>query len=106
MGEVKAIRRFSVRTALPEPIAALGDLAMNLRWSWHTPTRELFADIDPQRWADVRHDPVRLLSAFSASELDELAGDGDFVARVDAAKADLDAYLSAPRWFQEEAPGP
>lgn len=103
MARVKAIRRFSVRTALPEPIAALGDLAMNLRWSWHSPTRALFAGIDPQRWDAVHHDPVRMLSAFSASELDELAADADFVSRVGAAKADLDAYLSAPRWFQEES---
>jgi starch phosphorylase len=40
-----------VRTVLPEPIAALGELASNLRWSWHRPTQELFASIDPQRWA-------------------------------------------------------
>ena len=62
---MKAIRRFSVRTVLPEPIAALGDLASNLRWSWHPPTRDLFQRIDPQRWAKVRKDPVRLLSALS-----------------------------------------
>ena len=51
---MKAIRRFSVRTVLPEPIAALGDLASNLRWSWHPPTRDLFSEIDPKRWAKVR----------------------------------------------------
>ena len=49
---VKAIRRFTVRTVLPEPLAALGDLASNLRWSWHPPTRDLFAALDPQRWAE------------------------------------------------------
>ena len=103
MGEVKAIRRFSVRTALPEPITALGDLAMNLRWSWHSPTRELFAGLDPQRWDEVHHDPVRLLSTFSAGELEELARDGDLVARVGAAKADLDDYLGSRRWYQDEA---
>ena len=47
-GPVKAIRRFSVRTVLPEPIAALGDLASNLRWSWHPPTRDLFSADRPQ----------------------------------------------------------
>lgn len=105
---MKAIRRFSVRTVLPEPIAALGDLAMNLRWGWHSPTRDLFSDIDPQRWATVHHDPVRLLSACSASELEELAADRDFVARVDAAKADLDEYLASRRWYQDamESPDP
>ena len=40
--QVKAIRRFTVRTVLPEPIRPLARLASNLRWSWHRPTRELF----------------------------------------------------------------
>ncbi len=100
---VKAIRRFSVRTVLPAPIAALGDLASNLRWSWHTPTRELFAEIDPSRWTAVRRDPVALLSALSPAELAALAADEDFVARVRAAKADLDHYLEHPHWYQRWA---
>jgi starch phosphorylase len=40
---MRAIRRFTVRTALPEPLAPLGDLVMNLRWSWHPETSDLFA---------------------------------------------------------------
>ncbi|MEO5981190.1 MAG: alpha-glucan family phosphorylase [Pedococcus sp.] len=97
---MKAIRRFSVRTVLPEPIAALGDLASNLRWSWHPPTRDLFELIDPQRWTMVRKDPVRLLSALSPAELAVLASSSEFVAAVASAKADLDNYLSEPRWYQ------
>jgi glycogen phosphorylase len=62
---VRAIRRFTVRTVLPEPIAALGELAINLRWSWHRPTQELFASVDPARWAATRHDPLKLLGALS-----------------------------------------
>ncbi len=97
---MKAIRRFNVRTVLPEPIAALGDLALNLHWSWHATTRELFASIDPERWAASRQDPTRLLAALSADELARLARDGEFVARVEAAKATLDDYLEGPRWYQ------
>jgi len=47
---VKAIRRFSVRTVLPESISSLGELASNLRWCWHPATRDLFSEIDPVRW--------------------------------------------------------
>ncbi len=100
---MKAIRRFSVRTVLPEPIAALGELALNLRWSWHSPTRQLFASIDPERWESVRRDPVRLLSALSRTELERLAADEAFVARVQAAKEDLDSYLGARQWYQDFA---
>ncbi|MBK7625496.1 MAG: alpha-glucan family phosphorylase [Kineosporiaceae bacterium] len=97
---MRAIRRFTVRTVLPEPIAALGDLASNLRWSWHPPTQDLFASLDPARWESTRHDPVAMLGALSPEELDVLAGDPVFVERVRAASADLEAYLTEPRWYQ------
>jgi glycogen phosphorylase len=97
---VRAIRRFSVRTALPEPIAALGELASNLRWSWHPPTCDLFASLDPDRWAAARRDPVAMLGALAPDELETLAADPQFVARVDAAAQDLHRYVTEPRWYQ------
>ena len=103
---MRAIRRFSVRTVLPEPLEPLGILASNLRWSWHPPTRDLFAELDPKRWAKVRHDPVALLGAHSSDELDALAADPAFVARVQAAADDLAAYCDEPRWYQEWAEDP
>ncbi|MGB7818902.1 MAG: alpha-glucan family phosphorylase [Ornithinibacter sp.] len=98
---MKAIRRFSVRPVLPAPIAALGDLSMNLRWSWHPPLRDLFASIDPDRWEAVRQDPVAMLSAVSPEELDRLAADEAFVASVNHAKEALDRYLVEDRWYQQ-----
>jgi len=100
---VKAIRRFSVRTVLPEPISALGELASNLRWCWHPATRDLFSGIDPQRWAKVRREPAKMLSALSPGELQGLASDDAFVARVHAAAENLATYLSEPRWYQNWA---
>ena len=99
---MRAIRRFTVRTVLPAPIAALGELASNLRWSWHPPTRDLFASVDPAGWDAARHDPVALLAAQSHEQLDVLAADGAFVARVQGAAADLAAYLSEPLWYQQK----
>ncbi len=97
---VRAIRRFTVRTVLPAPIAVLGDLATNLRWFWHLPTRELFASIDPVIWQRVGEDPVALLSALSHDRLGRLAEDTEFVALVDAAAAELREYCTGPRWYQ------
>ena len=44
---MKALRSFTVRTRLPVPLAPLGSLAMNLRWSWDERTRDLFRWVDP-----------------------------------------------------------
>ncbi|MEU1548526.1 alpha-glucan family phosphorylase [Nocardia sp. NPDC005745] len=100
---MKALRRFTVRAHLPERLAALGELATNLRWSWHPPTQDLFAALDPRRWQEMGHDPVRMLGEVPAARLDELAADAGYVARVDAAAAELRDYLAAPGWFQRRA---
>jgi glycogen phosphorylase len=89
-----------VRTVLPEPIAALGDLASNLHWSWHRPTRELFASLAPQRWDSSDRDPIAMLGELSPEELEALAEDKAFVARVAKEAAELREYLDAPRWYQ------
>ena len=57
---VRAIRRFTVRTVLPENLAPLEELAINLRWSWDPRTRDVFAAIDPELWESGGYDPVRL----------------------------------------------
>ncbi|MER3389082.1 MAG: alpha-glucan family phosphorylase [Microcella sp.] len=103
---MKAIRRFTVRTVLPEALDAVAALAANLRWSWHEPTRQLFSRIDPVLWDELDHDPIALLGAVDAARLDELAGDKQFIADAEAMRADLTAYLEQPRWYQslDDAP--
>jgi starch phosphorylase len=102
---VKAIRRFTVRTVLPESIRPLARLATNLRWSWHRPTRELFEELNPGLWAESGHDPVSFLGLVSREDLQCLAADQDVVKRVHAAAEDLDRYLEQPRWYQSLPPG-
>ncbi|RVW03676.1 alpha-glucan family phosphorylase [Rhodococcus spongiicola] len=99
---MKALRRFTVRAHLPERLAALEPLSTNLRWSWHSPTHDLFAAIDPELWTQVRHDPVRILGEVDPGRLDDLAVDPVFLADLDRAAADLDDYLTRPRWYQNQ----
>ena len=85
---------------LPEALAALGDLANNLRWSWHPPTQDVFAEVDPQLWESTGRDPVRMLGEVAKARFDELAADGGFVERLGAVERDLAAYVSEDRWYQ------
>ncbi|WP_424211707.1 alpha-glucan family phosphorylase [Streptomyces sp. BI20] len=98
---MKAIRRFTVRPVLPEPLLPLADLARNLRWSWHAETRDLFQSVDPDNRLAAAGDPVRLLASVPAARLEELAGDRRFLRRLTAAAADLDDYLGGTRWYQQ-----
>ncbi|HSA50712.1 MAG TPA: alpha-glucan family phosphorylase, partial [Yinghuangia sp.] len=97
---MRAIRRFTVRTVLPAPLEPLGELAMNLRWSWHAETRDLFASIDPETWAAVGQDPVRLLGAVPTEKLAALAEDQAFLGRLTVAAGNLNEYLTGARWYQ------
>ncbi len=97
---MKAIRRFTVRTVLPEPLAGLEELATNLRWSWDRATQQLFARMSPELWEESGHDPIGLLGEIEPQRLEELAADQGFVDQVEARRADLRAYLTEPRWYQ------
>jgi starch phosphorylase len=97
---VRALRRFTVRLALPTPLAPLAELVMNLRWSWHPASLDLFRSVDPPTWEAVGQDPVRLLGEVSPERLSTLADDEHFLGRLKSAHDDLRSYLTRPRWYQ------
>src|SRR6476660_6384547 len=83
--QVKAIRRFTVRTVLPEPIRPL-------------------ARLNPRLWEESGQDPIGFLGMVSREEFQQLAADQSVVDRVRAAEQDLDRYLQEPRWYQGLGP--
>jgi glycogen phosphorylase len=103
---VRAIRRFTVRVTLPEPLAALQGLMLNLRWSWHRPTADLFESIDPAAWEASGGDPIAMLSALPSARIAALATDGEFLGRLGEAERDLQQYMSEPRWYATSESGP
>ena len=78
---------------------------LNLRWSWHPATVELFESIDPAGWAASGGDPVAMLSSMRPGQLAGLAANEDFLSRLQAVLADLRGYVSEPRWYQSGAAG-
>lgn len=99
---MKAIAQFVVRVSLPPELSDLQHLMRNLRWSWHRPTRDLFAAIDQQVWDRVRHNPVELLATVTAERLEQLRTDEAFRSRLAEARRDLDDYLSSGGWYADQ----
>jgi starch phosphorylase len=97
---MRAVRHFTVVPAIPAPLAALRELATNLRWTWDRDTRQLFERLDPHAWQVAEGDPLRLLASISTERWAELANDGDIIAATAAAQQRLDAAIVDPRWFQ------
>ncbi|MFC4004724.1 alpha-glucan family phosphorylase [Prauserella oleivorans] len=99
---MRAVRRFTVHARIPDQLAGLTALATNLRWTWHPPTRDLFASMDNALFRRIR-DPLRMLTEIPAGRLEELARDEVFLARTREAVEDLERYLTEPRWYQRLA---
>src|SRR5437764_8269559 len=97
---MRALRSFSVRVRLPDPLTPLQQLATNLRWSWDERTRDLFRWVDLDRWHLTGHDSLRLLGAADPERLEALADDPAFTSFLGEVRADLDRYLEAPLWFR------
>jgi glycogen phosphorylase len=99
---VRAIRRFTIRPQLPEPLAPLRGLMLNLRWSWHPETLDLFASIDPEGWERAGREPVALLAEVPPERLASLATDQGFLRRLGDAVDELRDYTTGPRWYQAD----
>jgi glycogen phosphorylase len=77
----------------------LAGLAYDYRWSWHADGADLFAAVDPARWAFVRENPVRFLTGLPhdaqlAAERD--AGLADRIRRMAGEVADAVREPAAP----------
>jgi starch phosphorylase len=99
---MKALRRLTVRAALPEQLAPLGEIVANLRWSWHPDSLDLLESVDPDLWAECNGDPAKLLGGVSTSRLAALAKDRRFLRRLQDVSDDLRDYLEQPRWYQRQ----
>lgn len=96
----RAIRTFTVRARLPEALAPLHEIAMNLRWAWDPRSRDLFRWIDHEVWEQTGHDPIRLLGLVGRDRLEALTSDAAFMEFLTEVHADLVRYKETPRWFQ------
>ncbi|HEX8488965.1 MAG TPA: DUF3417 domain-containing protein, partial [Propionibacteriaceae bacterium] len=85
---------------LPAALTPLGDLALNLRWAWHSDTQELFKTVDPELWGSSGGDPVKLLADVSPERLQKLAKDRKFTKNLQLVQADLADYMSGDLWYQ------
>jgi glycogen phosphorylase len=90
---------------VPEPLAPLARLAYNYRWSWTPGGEELFAAVDPERFALCCQNPVRLLQETSAAKLDRAAGDRELLERAAALEAHVRADLERPPAVEMEPVG-
>ncbi|WKZ13524.1 MAG: alpha-glucan family phosphorylase [Gammaproteobacteria bacterium] len=82
-----------VSAALPDKLRRLTDLAGNLWFSWHRPTRQLFALLDRELWWRVGRNPKVFLRCVDQAVLNMAAGNETFLGAYRRVLAEFDSYL-------------
>jgi starch phosphorylase len=82
-----------VQPRLPERIRRLNDLAANLWFSWHRPTRNLFEMLDRELWWRTGRNPRVFLRCVDQSLLELAASNDTFLGAYRRALAEYDSYL-------------
>jgi starch phosphorylase len=97
--------RYANLPRLPERIARLEELAIDLWWSWHPEARSVFRGLDYGLWRATAHNPVRMLWLMPRTMLEAAASDPAFLQLYDRAIAALDAARAARNtWWANTFP--
>ena len=83
-----------VSPVIPAALTRLPELAANLSYSWHRPTRALFEDLDQALWRQTHSSPRLMLRCVSQAALDQAAEDPSYLRRYEEALAEYDRYQS------------
>ncbi len=104
MRSLKFAHSFEVVKQLPEQLEPLRKLAFNFWWTWNHETRSIFRDIGKDLWETVEHNPVELINHLSSDDIDRLARDEVFLAKLKICNHELEQYLDAKTWFDRKFP--
>src|ERR1700739_1953812 len=85
-----------VTPALPASLSRLPELAANLFFSWHRPTRALFEDLDPELWKQTNGNPRLVLRCVNQLTLDRCAHDEVYLARYRLPPPTPQCHLTDP----------
>ncbi|MEJ1960225.1 MAG: alpha-glucan family phosphorylase [Gammaproteobacteria bacterium] len=85
-----------VTPVIPDALARLPELASNLFFGWHRPTRALFEDLDRELWKQTEGNPRLLLRCVSQDALTDASRDPAYLGRYQQALRAFDDYVSAP----------
>jgi starch phosphorylase len=84
--------------ALPEPLAVLAELALDLRWTWSHAGDALWQMVSPEIWESTR-DPWIILQDIPQERLEQLAEDRRFTDELQRLVHERDRYLEELGWY-------
>jgi len=100
--EIHPVKEFVVSPALPPALSRLGELSMNLLWTWNHAIRAAFRRLDPVLWRNCAYNPIALLDRLPQAALDRAAADRVYLSVYRKACNTFDEYMNQ----KPENPGP
>ncbi len=89
---------------LPKEIEGLGEIALNLWWTWNPKGKNIFKLISPYLWKECNHNPIKLLKTLSQLELDNLIKDENFIQEYNFVYALFKDYMNDDTKLAEPLP--
>ncbi len=86
-------KELTVKSTLPEQLKCLNEIAHNMWWVWNYEARDLFRDLDPQLYHEVKHNPVMLLERLSFARKEEIVKDKALMQRIKTVYALFREYM-------------
>jgi starch phosphorylase len=83
----------TVKATLPNELKCLDEIAHNLWWVWNFEARDLFRDLSPEIYHDVKHNPVMLLERLSYARKEEILKDKALMKRIKDVYANFRKYM-------------
>ena len=83
----------TVKSSLPEQLKCLDEIAHNMWWVWNFEARDLFRDLDPEIYHDVKHNPVMLLERLTYDRKEAILKDKALMKRIKDVYAQFRAYM-------------
>ena len=75
-------KELTVKSSLPEQLKCLDEIAHNMWWVWNYEARDLFRDLDPELYHEVKHNPVMLLERLTYARKEEIIKDKALMKRI------------------------
>ena len=83
----------NVKATLPKELECLNEIAHNMWWVWNYEARDLFRDLDPELYHEVKHNPVVLLERLTYTRKEEIMKNKALVKRVKEVYAMFRKYM-------------
>ena len=83
----------TVKSSLPEELKCLAEIAHNMWWVWNYEARDLFRDLDPELYHEVKHNPVMLLERLSFARKEQIVKDKALMKRIKSVYALFRKYI-------------